>query len=134
LRIAKVNTKTPTTFFSTWAPRPRQGRRWPGRLATNRWRRPSRCSTWPPSPGWAPKDDEDDRAAIGGENGAGLPGCRHYVEHGSYPERFTLDDPALELARSTRTLDAVARFEDYRGGAEEGSRSSWSARAERASS
>lgn len=42
----------------------------------------------------------------------------YYVEYGSYPERFTLDDPALEMARSTRTLDAVARFEDYRGDTE----------------
>ena len=63
------------------------------------------------------RDDEDDRAAIGGENGAGLPGVV-YVKYGSYPERFTLDDPALEMGRSTRTLDAVARFKDYRGDAD----------------
>ena len=36
------------------------------------------------------------------------------VEYGRYPERFTLDDPALEMARATRTLDVVARLEDYR--------------------
>jgi hypothetical protein len=42
----------------------------------------------------------------------------YYVEYGRYPERFTLDDPALEIARATRTLDVVARFEDYRADTE----------------
>jgi hypothetical protein len=38
----------------------------------------------------------------------------YFVEYGRYPERFTLEDPALEMARATRTVDVVARFEDYR--------------------
>jgi len=42
----------------------------------------------------------------------------YYAEYGRYPERFTLDDPVLEMARATRTLDVVARFEDYRADTE----------------